>query len=210
MADEKNTEKKNDLERDPASREPKQGSGPSKNSKFKIQNSKFLLKAGIMAVVIIFCAGAGFGLGRLFGGSASGPPPGGPAADSSQPQPTGTPAAGGLSATQSASGGWYYDFEPVVANLNEPGATRYIRVTLTLQISTELDSKKGTALLEEKKPLLRNWLTIYLASQSLEDIRGNRNLQRIQSEILDAFNEKLFPDAKGKIKNVLFKEFAVQ
>ena len=195
MADEKNTEKQNDT---------KQQESGEKTS------TKSYLKWIIMAVVVIFCAGAGFGLGRLFGGSASGPSPSGPAADSPQSEPTDTPAAGGLSATQSASGGWYYDFEPVVANLNEPGATRYIRVTLTLQISTELDSKKGIALLEEKKPLLRNWLTIYLASQALEDIRGDRNLRRIQSEILDAFNEKLFPDAKGKIRNVLFKEFAVQ
>jgi len=204
MADEKNTEKKNDTKQ--------QESGPSKNS-------KFLLKAGIMAVVVIFCAGAGFGLGRLFGGSAS-PPSNGPAAAPAEgprlagtqagAEPTGTPATGGLSATQSASGGWFHDFEPVVANLNEPGVTRYIRVALTLQISAELDQKKGAALIEENKPLLKNWLNIYLASQSLEDIRGNRNFQRIQSEILDAFNEKLFPDAKGKIRNVLFKEFAVQ
>jgi len=196
MADEKNTEKKNDTKQ--------QESG-------KMSSTKSYLKWIIMAVVVICCAGAGFGLGRLFGGSAS-PPSGGPAAAPAEveAEPTDTPVAGGIGATQSASGGWFHDFEPVVANLNEPGATRYIRVALTLQISTELDSKKGIALLEEKKPLLRNWLTIYLASQSLEDIRGNRNLQRIQSEILDAFNEKLFPDAKGKIRNVLFKEFAVQ
>jgi len=221
MADEKNTEKlvpakaeavagQNDIKQQESG---EKTSTPSKNSKFKIPNSKFLLKAGIMAVVVIFCAGAGFGLGRLFGGSTS-PPGGGPAAAPAQagaePTDTPRPAMGGASATQSASGGWYYDFEPVVANLNEPGVTRYIRVALTLQISAELDQKKGSALMEENKPLLKNWLTIYLASQSLEDIRGNRNLQRIQSEILDAFNEKLFPDAKGKIKNVLFKEFAVQ
>jgi len=164
----------------------------------------------IMAVVVVFCAGAGFGLARLFGGSASGGPP---VADSPQSEPADTQVASATGSTtdsQSASGGWYYDFEPVVANLNEPGVTRYIRVALTLQISTELDQKKGAALLEEKNPLLKNWLTIYLASQSLEDIRGNRNLRRIQSEILDAFNEKLFPDAKPKVRNVLFKEFAVQ
>ena len=54
------------------------------------------------------------------------------------------------------------------------------------------------------------WLTVYLASLHLEDIRGDNNLKRIQSQVMDAFNEKLFPDSKPKIKNVLFKEFAVQ
>lgn len=166
----------------------------------------------IIAVVVVVCAGTGFGLGRLFGWSGSSK-----IAEPSQSQQTESnhtqlfekDSDATDSASQSTSG-WFYDFDPVVANLNEPSATRYIRVALTLQISTELDQKKLSAFIEEKKPLLKNWLTIYLANQTLEDIRGDRNLLRIQSEILDAFNERLFPDAKPKIKNVLFSEFAVQ
>ena len=77
-------------------------------------------------------------------------------------------------------------------------------------MNPEIDVKKGTAFIEEKKPILTNWLTIYLAGLSLEDIRGDRNLKRIQSQIVDAFNEKLFPDAKPQIKTILFKEFAIQ
>ena len=57
---------------------------------------------------------------------------------------------------------------------------------------------------------MTNWLTIYLASLSLGDIRGDKNLRRIQSQITDAFNEILFPDAKPQIENVLFKEFPIQ
>ena len=105
---------------------------------------------------------------------------------------------------------WYYDLDPVVANLDEPGVTRYVRATLTLAISPEADTGKTTAYLNEKKPLLTNWLTIYLASLRLEDIRGDKNLRRIQSEVLDTFNEKVFPDAKPRIEKVLFKEFAIQ
>ena len=76
--------------------------------------------------------------------------------------------------------------------------------------SVDVDVKEGTAFIDEKKPILTNWLTVYLASLHLEDIRGDSNLKRIQSQVMDAFNEKLFPDSKPKIKNVLFKEFAVQ
>ena len=105
---------------------------------------------------------------------------------------------------------WYYDLEPVVANLDVPGVTRYVRATITLEINPEVEKKKGIALLEEKTPLLTNWLTIYLASLTLDDIRGDRNLKRVQLQILDAFNEKLFPDTKPQIKHILFKEFAIQ
>ena len=162
----------------------------------------------IMAVVIIVGAGTGFGLGRLFGGSGS--------TGTAQPAEGGPAQSEDLTAnTQDLTGDksqeiWYHDLEPVIANLDSPGVTRYVRLTLTLEIDAEVDQKKGTAFLEEKKPLLTNWLTIYLAGLSLEDIRGDSNLRSIQSQIVDAFNEKLFPDTKPQIKRVLFKEFAIQ
>ena len=93
---------------------------------------------------------------------------------------------------QEAPKTWYFDLDPVVANLDEPGVTRYIRVTLTLEVDQEIDKKKGEEFLKEQKPILTNWLAIYLAGLGLDDIRGNKNHMRIQSQILDAFNEKLF------------------
>jgi flagellar FliL protein len=191
MADENNKEKQNE---------------PEQQQTDKKAPAKSYLKWIILAVIVVFCAGAGFGLGRLLGKS------GGTETDKDSPQTESAqqqPVKADTSQADSKNT-WYYDFEPVVANLNEPRATRYIRIALTLQISTELDPKKGAAFIEEKIPLLRNWLTIYVSSQTIEDIRGDRNLCRIQSEILDAFNEKLFPDAKPQIKSILFKEFAIQ
>ena len=163
----------------------------------------------IMAVVVTLCAAAGLGLARLFADSTTSEKN-----ESSQqdqpPQPEGVkPETTDLSARDSQKV-WYYDLKPVVANLDEPGVTRYVRAALTLEINHQVDERKGINFLEQKNPLLTNWLTIYLASLSLEDIRGNRNLKRIQLEILDAFNERLFPDARPQIKKVLFREFAVQ
>lgn len=163
----------------------------------------------ITAIVVIAGAGAGFGLGRLLGSSGKAGPGQSPEGNKAQPEnlivdttdPTGS----------KSQGTWYYDqFEPVVANLDEPTVTRYVRVTLILEMDAEVDKKKGTALIEKNKHSLTNWLTIYLVGLSLEDIRGESNLKLIQSEIVDAFNQKLFPDAKPQVKRVLFKEFAVQ
>lgn len=100
--------------------------------------------------------------------------------------------------------------QPVVAFLNEPGATRYIRAVLILKISSELLEAEGQELIKDNIPLLENWLTIYLASLSIDDIRGDKNQKRIQSYILDAFNEKLFPEQKPMIREILFKEFVPQ
>ena len=160
----------------------------------------------IIAVVPVVSAGLGFGLGRLIASSGTTP-----AADStSQAVSTQAQLVKADGTEKNSQKGWFFDVEPVVVNLNEPGATRYVRVVLTLEISNELDQKKTTAFLQDNAPLLKNLLTIYLASQTIEDMRGDRNLRRIQSEILDNFNEKFFPNGAPRIKQVLLKEFAIQ
>jgi flagellar basal body-associated protein FliL len=105
---------------------------------------------------------------------------------------------------------WYYELDPVLANLNSPGATRYVRAVLVLQMSPEISKNDGEKLLEKKKPILVNWLTIYLSNLSLEQATGEENIQRIRANVLDAFNEKLWPDSKPKIEKILLKEFPIQ
>ncbi|GAH75682.1 unnamed protein product [marine sediment metagenome] len=202
---------------DDTKNEEKQEDTKAESTDEKPSSSRFLPWI-IMAVVAVLCAGAGLGLGRLFAGSST---PQIRIADSD----SGQRIADSLNAKRytlnakvdapdlmavGSQKTWYYELEPVVANLDVPGITRYVRAAITLEISAEVDQEKGIAFLEEKKPVLTNWLTIYLASLTLEDIRGDRNLRRIQSQILDSFNEKLFPDARPQIKHILFKEFAIQ
>ena len=165
-----------------------------------------LLPKIILAVVVVIFAGAGFTLGRLFAGSGAPQTPGA----SEQDQSAQVEKLEAKGSADDAQKSWYYDLDPVIANLDVADVTRYVRASLTLEVSSEVDEKKGTAFLDEKKPILTNWLTVYLASLGLDDIRGDSSLKRIQSQILDAFNEKLFPDSKPKIKSILFKEFAVQ
>ena len=164
--------------------------------------ARFLPKVIIGIVVVVF-AGAGFTIARLFAGSTTSG--GSEQGQSAQLENMETKDDGPDSQKR-----WYYHLEPVIANLDVDDVTRYVKASLTLEISIEVDEKEGKAFIDEKKPILTNWLTVYLASLSLYDIRGDSNLKRIQSQVLDAFNEKLFPDSKPKIKNILFKEFAVQ
>lgn len=172
--------------------------------KFSIK-AMILISIGIFSVVILLGT-SGYGMGKLL---------------TTVLAPKSTPSVEGLSAlpeetpqdkpNNDTEDSWYYDLEPVVANLDEPGATRYVRATVTLEISNSFEQGKGTKLIEEKKPHLRNWLVIYLAGLTLDDARGEKNLKRIQSHILDAYNETLFPGSQPHIKRILFKEgFAIQ
>jgi len=103
----------------------------------------------------------------------------------------------------------YKDLESITVNLDEPRLARYVHATITLGMLQE-DFPAASQRIDAKTRVLRDWLTVYLASLTLDDVRGSANLNRIRREILDAFNQELWPESKPLIRKVLFKEFAVK
>jgi flagellar basal body-associated protein FliL len=159
----------------------------------------------VPGLTLVVCAGAGFAISRFFGTRGS-------AQNVAAAEPVEIPAADQmppLNATDTEAT-WYYDLEAVVANLNEPNVTRYVRVTLTLEVGNGMAEKDGIPFLDQKGPLLKNWLTLFMSNQTVEDIRGERNLRQVQAQIADMFNQGLFPNSKPCIKRVLFKELSIQ
>ncbi len=106
--------------------------------------------------------------------------------------------------------GWFFELDAVLANLDEPGVTRFLRASITIQFTKEYDVAVGGPLVNEKKMILRDWLTTYFAGLSIEDVRGTMSLARIKNQIRDQFNEMLFPDSKPLVHAIILKEFAVQ
>jgi flagellar basal body-associated protein FliL len=230
MADEKKEAKPQE--------KPAEAPAENKDAKDKADKGKkrSLLPMIIVAAIVLIAAGAGIGLSRLFAGGSKTPSAeeatsekdastekeaAKPDAEKGEKGKSEKPAAkhgenakgeGAKSEKSGVKEGevWYFQLDPVVANLDEPGATRYIRTAFTLEMSPELNAEKGTVLLDQKKPLIANMLTIYLAGLNIETTRGDKNLKRIQLELCDTFNEQLFPDSKPMVKRVLIKEFAVQ
>ena len=162
----------------------------------------------IMITVVALLAGSGFVLGRLFAGSSSSEP-NEPSKENTQTEKTTPKGSGkGLEATSES---WYYnELESIVVNPDEPGATRFVRIGLILEISSGLSKEKAKEIFEEKKPPLISWLNLYFKGLSLDQMKNDKDMQRILSQICDAFNEILFPDAKPQIKKVLIREFNIQ
>jgi flagellar basal body-associated protein FliL len=103
----------------------------------------------------------------------------------------------------------YFDLEPIVVNLNDPRQTRYLRVSLRFATSKD-DHSAFVKIIEKRTPELRNWLIVYLADLSLEDIRGAMNLNRVRREIRDSINDRLWPEGRPLIGEVLLKEWVIQ
>ena len=104
---------------------------------------------------------------------------------------------------------WNYDLDAAVGNLDEPGVSRHVRISITFQMIAQMDQEKGMVFLDEKKPLINDYLAAYVAGLTLERVRGTANMNRIKKELRDGFNELLFPDSKPFIARVLLREFAV-
>jgi flagellar basal body-associated protein FliL len=206
---------------------PTEAPAENKETKDKAEKGKgrSIVPIAIVTVIVLVAAGAGVGLSRLFAGSSRQKQADDATASAEKEIPkSDEKSEGGKKESEKSKGekpksvtaaikgddGWYFNLDPVVANLDEPGATRYVRAAFTLEMPAELNIDKGTAFLEQKKPLITNLLTIYLAGLNIESIRGDKNLKRIQADLCDLFNERLYPDSKPMIRRILIKEFAVQ
>ena len=158
----------------------------------------------IIGAIVLGCAVGGFALAQLVAGQGAKP------AEPKPPEPTpfiintdGQP--------------WQYDLPAVIGNLDEPGVTRYLRVTATLVISGELDEGTGMTFLDGedggsvgKRDIMIDFMSDYISGLTLERVRGQKNRRRIKKELTEGFNEVLFAGSKPFIDTVLFKEFAVQ
>jgi len=106
----------------------------------------------------------------------------------------------------------YVELEPVIVNLDEHRLMRYVRaiVILELDATNKRQVQQTIELVERRKLVLRNRLTLFLAGRTPEEVRGDKALRHLERKILDDFNRELWPDQKGNIHDVMFKEFAVQ
>ncbi len=163
---------------------------------------KRLLPLIILFVIVGLCACAGLGLGKILAGTSE--------ETNVKEEGKETSNEEKVDFGSESNKFWYYDLEPpVVANLNEPGVTRYISASLTLQMNLE-NEKETRVFLDEKTPILRNWLYLFLSALKIENVQGDKNLKSIQSQICDGFNKELFPNSKPQIKQVLIREFPIQ
>ena len=106
----------------------------------------------------------------------------------------------------------YIELDPVIVNLDEHRMLRYVRASVIIELdATNKKQLKTTQdLIERRKLVLKNRLTLFLAGRTPDEVRGDKALRHLERQIRDDFNQELWPDKKGLIHDVLFKEFAVQ
>ena len=93
--------------------------------------------------------------------------------------------------------------EAFIVNLLEPGAERYLKVT----VSVELESEEDVERIEIRKAQIRNEILLLLSNLSFSETQGEEKKLIIQQNILQRVNRVL---PKGGIKRVYFTDFVIQ
>lgn len=179
--------------------QPEQGqAGDEPASPEAAARSGSLLWVILSVAVVVVAAGAGFALSRLMNQPRE--------AAASQQEADVEPER---PRTDLSLDYMYYELDPITVNLNEPRLARYMRAKITMAMRPG-DHDAVKELIKKKNPELVSWLNAYLAGCSLEEVRGTSNQNRMMREIKDAFNERLWPDGRPRIVQILFTEFTVQ
>ena len=103
----------------------------------------------------------------------------------------------------------YYPFEPVTVNLNVRRGNRYLKIKMFLAVAQN-EKDEIFPQIDEKQKELKDWLMGYLRDHTVEEVTGKKNQVRIQREIAQSFNERLWPTSRPHIDHVLFDEFTMQ
>lgn len=93
--------------------------------------------------------------------------------------------------------------ESFIVNLNEPGKTRYLKLTIDLELGGKLTEEEGKKLL----PRFRDPVLIYLTGLREGDVLGPNAKQTIKKK-LHELGLKAF--GKGGVKGVYYREFVMQ
>jgi flagellar protein FliL len=100
-------------------------------------------------------------------------------------------------------------FGDVVVNLAEERMTRYLRLKIVLVVEEEQEATVAKKLEKAKAPL-KSWLISHVSGKTIKDVAGTVGVNRLQREILERFEDTLFPSGNGSLKSVMFEEYLVQ
>lgn len=96
------------------------------------------------------------------------------------------------------------DLETFTINLADPGASKFLKMTLSLEITS---SKKAEAEVTANIPKIRDIIITVVSSRTYEEIRTERGQTIFKNDIKTRINAFL---KEGRVINVYKKEFVAQ
>jgi flagellar FliL protein len=99
--------------------------------------------------------------------------------------------------------GILYPLDTFTVNLKSDSGRRYLKATLSLELSGEELSLE----LDAKAPVIRDRVIRILTSKTLEEISSKKGKQKVSNQIVDTLNAII---SDGTIQGIYFTEFVIQ
>lgn len=99
--------------------------------------------------------------------------------------------------------GILYPLDTFTVNLKSDAGRRYLKATLSLELSGDELSME----LDAKSPVLRDRIIRILTSKTLEEISSKKGKQKVSEQIIDTLNAIV---SDGSVQGIYFTEFVIQ
>ena len=99
--------------------------------------------------------------------------------------------------------GILYPLDTFTVNLKSDAGRRYLKATISLELSGEELSLE----LDAKAPVLRDRIIRILTSKTLEEISSKKGKQKVSDQIIDTLNAII---SDGDVQGIYFTEFVIQ
>ena len=99
--------------------------------------------------------------------------------------------------------GILYPLDSFTFNLKSDAGRRYLKATVSLELSGEEASLE----LDAKSPVVRDRIIRILTSKTLEEISSKKGKQKVSDQIQDTMNAIL---SDGQVQGIYFTEFVIQ
>ncbi len=99
--------------------------------------------------------------------------------------------------------GVLYPLDTFTVNLKSDSGRRYLKTTLSLELSGEELAQE----LDAKSAVLRDRIIRILSSKTLEEVSSKKGKQKVTQQIMDTLNSMI---TDGQIKGIYFTEFVIQ
>jgi flagellar FliL protein len=151
-------------------------------------------KGLLIAIIAVAVIGLGAGAYFIFGAKKS--------ATAEAEASTNESASGGHGG-EGAKDNSLFSLEPFIVNLQDNSGTRYLKLTINLELTDGASAADLTA----QSAQVRDSLIILLSSKSYTDIGTVEGKYLMRDEIVARVNQFL---KKGKVKTAYFTEFVIQ
>jgi flagellar FliL protein len=92
--------------------------------------------------------------------------------------------------------------DPFIVNLDEPGTSRYLKITLEVELMPH-----GEEVIVKSKQLIRDTILSHLSGLHVKDTLGAEAKDKIRSDLMAKLSKLLGPD---RVRRMFFVDFVVQ